>query len=166
MASQPAQPPDEQRIKRLARRLIREQTTMTLASARADEPWAAPVYYAWHRAAFFFFSAPDARHIQETLAAGQAAAALFAAADSWQGIRGLQMAGTIAPVPVGVTAATAVVAYLKKFPFTREFFSTPGSYDLEAFSRRFNVKFYRFQPHRMLYMDNAIAFGFRTQVHL
>ena len=47
---------NERELKSLAMQLVQEQTTMTLATAKGDEAWAAPVYYVFARSAFFFLS--------------------------------------------------------------------------------------------------------------
>ena len=151
-------------LKGLAKTLINEQSTMTLATAQADVPWAAPVYYVFFRSSFYFFSDPSSRHIQEAMAAGQVSAAIHATAFTWKEIRGVQMCGTLQPVGVGLEAMQAIRAYLKKFPFTREFFDTGEPFDLETFGKRFRVKLYRLTPALVYYLDNQIRFGFRERI--
>jgi hypothetical protein len=139
---------------------------MTLATATGGDPWAAPVYYVYHGQGFCFFSDPEARHIRESVDGGRAAAAVFASASTWQDIRGIQMAGGIAPLPANLEALGVIGAYVNKFPFTREFFSPGDLLDPAAFSRRFNVKLYRFDPTLVYYLDNSVKFGFRETVRL
>lgn len=157
---------DDRELVRLALALAKEQSTMTLATAHDSAAWAAPVYYAFHKTAFFFFSNPDSRHIQEALAGDQAAAAIYPPADTWQGIRGIQMSGRISAVHPGLVGMQAVGAYIGKFPFTKEFFEPGQALDLASFTKRFRVKFYRFDPHLVFYLDNQIRFGFRTEIKL
>lgn len=161
--------PDHIELKKKAETLIAEQTTMTLATTGNGNAWAAPVYYVYlarRKPGFFFFSNPTARHIRESLAGCGAAAAIFEAAATWQGIRGIQMSGTIAPVSIGMEAINALKGYLKKYPFTGDFFPPGEAMDLKAFSDRFHVKFYRFSPSLIYYGDNSIRFGFRETVEL
>ncbi|MGC8491374.1 MAG: pyridoxamine 5'-phosphate oxidase family protein [Syntrophobacteraceae bacterium] len=152
--------------KHLALRLLEEEHTLTLATAGALGPWAAPVYYIFLEGAFYFFSSPASRHIEEALDGGRASAAISAHAFSWQEIRGLQMSGAVTAVPVGPGALRAIRAYLEKFPFTREFFKPSDLLDLNAFTTRFRVKLYRFEPDLVYYLDNSIRFGFREKVTL
>lgn len=161
-----SQNPTDQELKKLAEKLIEEQTTMTLATAKADVPWAAPVYYVWFKSCFYFFSDPSSRHIQEALASGKASSAIHATAASWQEIRGLQMSGSIEAVAVGLEAVEAVRVYLKKFPFTKEFFTPGQALDLTAFIKRFKVTLYKFNPALIYYLDNQIRFSFRERVSL
>lgn len=152
--------------KHLALRLIEEQHTMTLATAGAQGPWAAPVYYIFLEGAFYFFSSPDSRHIEESLDGRRASAAIFAHGFSWQNIRGLQMSGAVTAIPPGPAALRIIRAYLEKFPFTRDFFKPSELLDLNAFTNRFRVKLYRFEPDLVYYLDNTIRFGFRERVSL
>ena len=157
---------NQSELKSLAADLIEEQSTMTLATASPQGPWAAPVYYAFLESAFYFFSDPSSRHIEDSLESGQASAAIFVQASSWQKIRGLQMSGAVQAVSVGTTAIKAVRAYLRKFPFTKEFFKPGDPIDLNAFANQFRVRLYRFKPDLVYYLDNGIKFGFRERVHL
>jgi hypothetical protein len=155
---------NHQDLKKLAAALVNQESTMTLATAGKNTAWAAPVYYVFYRGAFLFFSDPESRHIREALANDQAAAAIYPAADTWQGIRGVQMSGVIRTVRFGVAGTQAVRAYIEKFPFTKEFFEPGQVLDPAIFSKRFRVKLYRFDPHLVFYLDNQIRFGFREEV--
>jgi uncharacterized protein YhbP (UPF0306 family) len=157
---------DHQQLNSLALDLINQQSTMTLATARSSTAWAAPVYYVLHNAAFFFFSDPSSRHIKEALESKQASAAIYPYADTWQGIKGIQMSGRIRQLMPGVTAIKAVRAYTGKFPFTKDFFETGKAMTLENFIKRFKVRFYRLDPEIIYYLDNQIKFGFREKITL
>ena len=156
--------PTERELKELAEDLVDTENTMTLATAQLNVAWAAPVYYVFLNSCFYFFSNPTSRHIQESLASGQTASAVYASASSWQEIRGIQMAGSIEAVSVSLEAIEAVRAYLKKFPFTGDFFSSHEDMNLAAFAKRFSVKLYRLRPDLIFYMDNGIRFGFRANI--
>ena len=158
--------PTEQELKNLAEDLIKAQSTMALATARENIPWAAPVYYAYLKYCFYFFSDPASRHIQESLASHQASSTIYAPASTWQEIRGIQMSGSVESIPSGLEAIEAIRAYLKKFAFTKDFFTPGQTLDLIAFTSRFRVKLYRFKPSLIYYMDNSIRFGFREKVCL
>ncbi|MDQ1336793.1 MAG: hypothetical protein QG552_3743 [Thermodesulfobacteriota bacterium] len=153
-------------LETLARELIASQSTMALATARKGEAWAAPVYYVFYQGGFYFFSAPDSRHILESIESGQAAATIYPFVSSWKDIRGIQMSGRIKKVGPGLTAVRAVQAYIEKYPFIPEFFDPGQDLDLENFGKRFRVRFYRFRPALVYYVDNAIRFGFREAIAL
>jgi hypothetical protein len=155
-----------QDLAKRTKRLLRDQFTMTLATACGDDPWAAPVYYVHRRKSQYFFSAPQSRHVVEALATGRAAAAVYEDSNSWQKIRGLQMAGSVNLVQPGGEAFMALVAYIRKYPLVKEFFKTGDDIDVESLQQKFNVRLYRFTPHLIYYVDNGIKFGFRQEVQL
>ena len=158
--------PGQEELRKLAEALIKEQNTMTLSTAVKDVAWAAPVYYANRGFMFYFFSDPGSRHVQEALSSRQAAAAIFHQSSTWKEIRGIQMSGTLHPLSAGLESLRALRAYLKKFPFTQEFFSSADKLDLEGFAKRFRVRLYRFQPELFYYTDNRIRFSFRESIRL
>jgi uncharacterized protein YhbP (UPF0306 family) len=162
--SKPA--PTGREIKNLAVGLLTGQTTMTLATADMNRAWAAPVYYVFLKSAFYFLSDPKSRHIQESLQSGQASASVHAAASTWREIRGLQMTGRVVAVEAGREAIQALSAYLKKYPFTKEFFDKNTGLDLASFRKRFGVRLYKFIPALVYYLDNQIRFAFREEVRL
>ena len=159
-------PPTGEALNALAVRLATEQTTMTLATARNNVAWAAPVYYVFLKSGFYFLSDPKSRHIQEGLQSGQSSSAVHAPAATWKEIRGLQMSGSINPVEAGLEALQTLQAYLKKYPCTKEFFIDEVSFDLKSFGERFGVKLYKFVPDLVYYLDNQIRFAFREKVTL
>jgi uncharacterized protein YhbP (UPF0306 family) len=158
--------PGARELTALARQLVDEQNTLTLATSDGGTAWAAPVYYVFVKSAFYFLSGPDSRHISEALQNGQAAAAVHAAASTWKEIKGLQMTGRIRVVKPGLEAVQVLRAYLKKYPFTTDFFKDSPSLDLDAFTKRFGVKLYSFIPSLVYYLDNQIRFAFREEVTL
>jgi uncharacterized protein len=157
---------DPEQLKKMALDLIQQQSTMALATAREQQAWAAPVYYVFYKGAFYFFSDSRSRHILEALESNQASATIYPCADSWQGIRGVQMSGLIQSAGVGLTAIQALRSYIAKFPFTKEFFEPGQALDLENFAKRFRVRFYRLVPDSVFYLDNQIKFGFREEIVL
>ena len=78
----------------------------------------------------------------------------------------MQMSGQIEYVSGKMEALKAVGAYLKKFPFTKDFFAPGLALDIAAFENHFRVKLYRFAPSLTYYLDNQIRFGFREEVVL
>ena len=162
----PKPTPSAGQLNKLAGCLAAEQSTMTLATAGNDQAWAAPVYYVLYHSAFYFLSDPKSRHIQEALGSGQASAAVHTPASTWQEIRGLQMTGAIEPVEGGIEALQALKAYLKKYPFTKEFFGKSAVLDMNSFRERFGVRLYKFSPTLVYYLDTQIRFAFREAVTL
>jgi uncharacterized protein YhbP (UPF0306 family) len=150
----------------LAVEFINNQNTMTLATADGKSAWAAPVYYVYEGRAFYFFSDPESRHIRQGLTAGESSAAIHAPSKAWRDICGIQMSGKIERIPLGREAASAFGAYLKRYPFCKEFFSPGSEMSLDTFTARFKAKLYKFIPHQIYYQDNRIKFGHRERVNL
>lgn len=159
-------PPTGDELRRLAEELIGEQNTVTLATASENIPWAAPVYYSNIGFNLYLFSDPASRHIQEALKTDQVAGAIFHPASTWREIRGIQTTGKIHHLGPGIEALRGLRSYLRKFPFTEDFFDSGQKMDLDAFAKRFKVRFYRFQPTLLYYLDNRIHFSFREKVPL
>lgn len=156
----------EQDYKTQAIDLINQQNTMALATARQNTAWAAPVYYSFYKASFYFFSDPGSRHISEAMENKQCSAAIYPHVNTWQAIRGIQISGRIRLVPPGLTAVQAVRAYVRKFPFTNYFFKPGQALDLDSFEKQFQVRLYRLEPNLVYYLDNQVKFGFRIEVKL
>lgn len=146
--------------------LIHRQNTMTLATSNGASAWAAPVYYVYASRCFYFFSDPDSRHIREGMASVGCAAAIHAASTGWRDICGIQMSGKIERVSIGREAASAFKAYIKKYPFCKEFFSPGSLLNLETFVGKFNARMYKFIPDLVCYQDNRIKFGHREAIKL
>ncbi|MBR9985284.1 MAG: pyridoxamine 5'-phosphate oxidase family protein, partial [Desulfosarcina sp.] len=146
--------------------LIQDESTLTLATAGESGPWSAPVYCVCVNGCFYFFSSPQSRHIRQAMDSGKAAASLFHPADSWQAIRGIQMAGTVEPVDAVALSVKVIAVYLKRFCFAREFFPDDPTPDLAAFFSRFKARLYTFTPTAVYYIDNRFGFGTRQQIDL
>jgi uncharacterized protein YhbP (UPF0306 family) len=144
--------------------LVRSETTLSLATTGKNGPWSAPVYYVLVDQQFFFFSSPQSRHIQQALDRGCAAASIYHAAGTWQEIRGLQMRGTVAGVRDPALAVRVLAAYLKRYPFTREFFPDGSPIDINAMVSRFKARLYAFSPTCVYYTDNRLGFGTRQRI--
>jgi uncharacterized protein YhbP (UPF0306 family) len=157
---------ESKQLRETALALIKQVSTISLATAKDERAWVAPVYYVYSEGAFYFFSDPETRHIREALDSRQASAAIYSNTDTWRGIQGIQMSGRIQSVGIGSEAIQALRAYIAKFPFTREFFESGQDLTLDNFRKRFRVRFYRFDPDLIYYLDNQIKFGFRKEILL
>jgi uncharacterized protein YhbP (UPF0306 family) len=145
--------------------LIQNESTLTLATAGPSGPWSAPVYYICVEDRFCFFSSPESRHIRQAMAKGIAAASIFHQADAWQALRGIQMVGTVQRIRSAALSLKTVAAYLKRFPFTLDFFPGDAAPDANAFFSRFKARLYALTPTDMFYTDNRFGFAARQQIH-
>lgn len=128
---------------------------MTLATTGADgSPHAAPVYFAAdaERRNLYFFSDPGSQHSQDLSAGSSAAAAVHPVVSEWEQIRGLQMRGTVNPVPAGEEWQRGWSCYLVKFPFAG------GMKEAIAAST-----LYTFRPNWFRLSDNRRGFGYKEE---
>ncbi len=152
---------DSLRLRAMA--LIDRQKTIVLATSDQDQPWAAPVYYVYIAPTFFFFSSQDSKHIEQAINNGVVSSALFADADQWEQIEGLQMVGQIDLIDKPIQRLKVTAAYLNKFPVARSLLTDKASTDLDL---RKKVRLYAFLPKRIFYMNNQLGFGSRTEITL
>ena len=138
------------------RDLLADRTTLTLASAGENGPWAADVYFVRVGTGLYFHSSPESRHSREFQADPRAAGTVHADAKGWRDIRGLQLEGTVTEVESKAEKARAVAAYLLKFPFAAEVFAKKGLNE--------KVRLYRFSPSRVLLIANRGGFAGRTEI--
>jgi flavin prenyltransferase len=127
---------------------------MTLATTGTDgEPHAATVYFAAaDEKTLYFFSAPDSQHSQDLAANPRAAASIHPLVENWQEIRGLQMRGTVTPLPEGEAWERGWASYLVKFPFAGEM--------KEVIARN---RLYAFHLDWVRKIDNRRGFGFKEE---
>jgi uncharacterized protein YhbP (UPF0306 family) len=151
-------------IDELALKLILARRTLVLSVADPD-PWSAPVYYVYGKGRFYFFSAAESRHAAAAMSSGHAAGSIYRDSDDWREIEGLQMAGRVEQIGLGVEALHAFTSYVMRFPTVKEFFAST-SVDLEQFIQRFRCRLYAFIAEQAFYLNNARGFAKRTEIRL
>ena len=92
---------------------------LTLATVGPHgEPHAAPVYFAaGPLSQLYFFSESGSEHIQDLQSRPSAAASIHPVVTGYHEIRGLQLRGSVRPVPPGPEWDQAFQLYQAKFPF-------------------------------------------------
>jgi len=92
---------------------LREQSVLTLATADADGPWAAPVYYVADADGLVFVSSPRSRHAGAS--AGVVAGAIPGPPVGWRALRGVQVAGVVVALDDDARVAAAAL-YRERYP--------------------------------------------------
>ena len=131
---------------------------MTLATAGADGPWAAAVFYASHDLTIYFFSDPKSRHCANTRQNPVVSAAIHQNYTDYREIRGVQLAGRVEELPA-LDLPEAMNRYVARFPFVQNFLTPEGLFRVGG--RIINAKFYRLLPSRLFLLDNRQGFGHR-----
>ena len=140
-------------------KLVLSARVMTLGTA-GTMPWTATVYYLYDGGRFYFFSNPEARHINEGLNQACAASLYLDDQDITQ-LQGIQMAGTVQKAPENKDMLKIALAYIQRFHLPMG----PGNV-LAAFKSRFRARLYWFEPVDIYYMDNRCGFGTRNRIDL
>ncbi len=153
-------------FERVAIELMDSVTAMTLACCVDDRPWAADVYFVRQGFDLIFFSSPRSRHSTVLASNPRAAAAIHGEYEKWQQIKGLQLEGNVQPITGAVALGRATAAYLKRYPFVRDFLSNPASISIEAVAKISKVALYVFRPTTVRYVDNSVGFGTRWRLEI
>lgn len=155
---------ENKELKKNALAFIESQHILTLATSEKDSPWAAAVYYIYYKNHFYFFSNPASQHIRESMKRAGSAVSIHHPSGGWSDIRGVQMKGRVQHSGIGKHLCPAFNKYLKKFNFISEIKKSVAVKDISAVETAFNVRFYRFIPEEIYYLDNSIKFGFREKI--
>jgi uncharacterized protein YhbP (UPF0306 family) len=149
-------------LKRQVIEYLQAHNTMTLATCAGNVPWAATVFFASDGLSLYFFSSPDSRHCQNLAANGKVAVTVQEDYRDWREIKGVQLEGSVALVDSLLEKTKALAVYARKFPDAMKLFTDPSS---GVFHRAFlKVKFYRVNPERIFFIDNAQGFGKRQEL--
>jgi len=137
---------------------------MTLATAGADGPWAAAVFYAFEARnggdlKLYFLSAPSTRHAQHLAANPRVAATIQRDYDDWPGIRGLQLAGRVREVAPDEEARVRAL-YQSRYPLIGGGAGVPRKI-LEALDK---IRWYEFVPEDVYLVDNTLGFAHREHL--
>jgi hypothetical protein len=139
---------------------LAEHHAMTLATA-GPGPHAAAVMYAHREFALYWVSDPETRHSHEIVMAGEIAATINPDYDDFTKIRGLQLSGPAAMLE-GREAAEGLAELARKFPFFEQFAGAGGKLS-GALAK---ARVWRFDPTRIVYIDNTRGFGFKETLEL
>jgi uncharacterized protein YhbP (UPF0306 family) len=153
-------------LERIVIEFMNSFTTMNLACSEGEKPWGAAVFYAREGFDLIFFSSPSSRHSTAFSEKPEAAATIHGDYKGWKEIKGLQMEGTVERVKGVRAQARALTAYLKRYPFAREFLSDPSALSASLARKMAKVALYRFRPTTILYVDNEEGFGTRWKLEI
>ncbi|QGM46783.1 pyridoxamine 5'-phosphate oxidase family protein [Methylocystis heyeri] len=142
--------------------ILEQVPVVTLATCADGVPWATDVYFATQGRRLVFLSSPTSRHCRNLAAQPTCAATIHPVVASWRDIRGVQMEGRAEPLSELLDKASAMAAYVTKFPFVADLLTHPG----EVARKAARVTPHVFIPTRIRYLDNRLGFGTRFVVRL
>jgi hypothetical protein len=135
--------------------LLRQQTTLSLATTNEDgAPCATPLFYfVDEELSLCWLSSESSLHSQNLARTPRAAATVYANAENWREIRGVQMRGQVSLVTDTERRAALIKDYCERFKLGRIFRLAIHQSAL-----------YLFQPDFFRYIDNAKGFGFKFEL--
>ena len=137
--------------------LLLRESTLTLGTVGADlRPHSTPLFYLPQQdLSLIWFSSSRSLHSRNCVARPSVAIAIHAATFDWRSIRGVQLHGTVARVSARRERALMVGQFCERFKLRG-----PPRLAMCA------MTLYRFKPRWARLIENAKAFGTRTEIWL
>lgn len=148
-------------LRERAQDYLREHHVMTLATAGAEGPWAAAVFYVSDGFTLFFLSSPTSRHSRALASSPRVAATIQEDYADWPQIKGVQLEGIAGEIS-GPEEERARRLYGEKFPIVGKLAQAPAAI-VKALAR---VRWYKLVPERVYFIDNSAGFGHRDELDL
>lgn len=145
---------------------LQGHNAMSLSTMHNGQPHAATVFFVNRQYDLFFISSPASRHGQDLAANNRVAATVNEDYSNWGDIKGLQLEGRVEQLGRLSENRELADAFADKFPDTSGFFTDPGELPDLVAEKVARVRFYRFQPSRISYIDNSLGFGHREELTL
>jgi uncharacterized protein YhbP (UPF0306 family) len=128
-------------------------TTLNLATAGPEGPWAAAVLYVHEDLELYFTSVAATRHGRAVETTHRAAGTINDDCVDWISMKGVQVEGDVVPVDDVAERTRVVAAYLARFPFAAALWN--GDTDATRIGADPGIHgFYKLTPRRVLFTDN------------
>jgi len=146
-------------------RYLAEHTTLNLATYGPGGLWACAVLYINDGTSLYFTSVARTRHGLNVNTNNLISGTINDDCKSWETMKGVQLAGTVAKVTDFAERRRVVRAYLAKFPYASALWH--GEHDVDVIALAPGVHdFYRITPQELLFTDNEHAPGSREELPL
>jgi len=154
---------DEERA--AIRLMLEAHNTITLATCRDGEPWAASLFFASDRELnLYFVSDYRTRHARDIGDGADVVATVNVDCAEWSDVKGLQISGFAETVD-GMQRMNALRHYLLKFSDVKALFEAPKGKDEETIAQRLKAaNMYRLKPRWIRLIDNSKWFGYKVEV--
>lgn len=133
----------------------------TLATCDGGKPWASAVFYANDGYTLFFLSSPTSRHCLNMAKNQRVAVTIQEDYSDWLEIKGIQLEGIVSEIS-GAEEEKARKLYGQKFPVVGMLANAPAAI-VKALTK---VRWYKFVPQRLYFIDNSCGLGTRDEIHL
>ncbi|HWP93059.1 MAG TPA: pyridoxamine 5'-phosphate oxidase family protein [Thermodesulfobacteriota bacterium] len=148
------------RIKETILQFLDNHNTMSLATSRGNNPFAASLFYANDGFTIYFLSNPHSDHSMNFSQNPNVAITINKDYSEWRMIKGLQINGKAYKVSEEELPA-AIKSYSKKHPFVK-FICRDGNPTF----RMAGVRFFKVIPERIRLIDNEVAFGYKVEIRI
>lgn len=138
---------------------LQARHSMTIASHGEEGVWAATVFYVNDGFRLYFLSAPTTRHIRNIAHDGRIAITIQEDCADWPEIKGIQAEGRALEIG-GAEESRARDLYGDKYPVVGKIAQAPA-FIVKALAK---VRWYRFEPESLYFIDNSAGFGRREAV--
>lgn len=138
---------------------LKAHHSLTVASCGAEGVWGAAVFYVNDGFRLYFLSAPTTRHSRNIARDARVAVTIQDDCADWRQIKGIQAEGQAVEVG-GAEESRARELYGAKFPVVGKLAQAPAVI-VKALTK---VRWYRFEPERLYFIDNSAGFGHREAV--
>ena len=138
---------------------LRTHHVMTVATQDGEGPWAAAVFYASDGFTLYFLSRPTSRHCANLAAKPRVAITIQEDYVDWPQIKGVQADGLVCALS-GDEEMRARKLYGDKYPLVGKLAQAPAAI-VKALAK---VRWYRFTPERLFFIDNSAGFGHRDEI--
>lgn len=132
---------------------------MTIASQGEEGVWAAAVFYVNDGLRLYFLSAPTTRHSRNIAHDARIAITIQEDCADWPEIKGIQAEGRAVEIG-GAEENRARELYGQKYPVVGKVAQAPA-FIVKALAK---VRWYRFEPESLYFIDNSAGFGQRAAV--
>ena len=143
---------------------LTEHNAMSLATASDGKPHAASVFYVNDGFDLYFMSSPSSRHGKNFTNNDCVSATINEDYCKWADIKGLQLEGKVEMVGRLRDNGEVATAVINKFPDVRGFFNNSSDMVESIAARVAKVRFYKFRPAKIRYIDNSLGFGHREEI--
>lgn len=145
--------------------MLEAHNTITLATCREGEPWAASVFFASDADLnLYFVSDYRTRHARDIGDGSDVVATVNTDCAGWSAVKGLQITG-FAETLSGLERMNALRHFLLKFADVKALFEAPKGKDEETIAQRLKAaNMYRLKPRWIRLIDNSKWFGYKVEV--
>jgi len=157
---------EEKELKETILEYVETHNSMSLATEGDGLPHAATLFYVNIGFQLYFVSSPSSRHGENIARNESVSATISEDYSGWSDIKGIQMEGRVEKVGGIMENGRIVKAYVKKFPDVADFFLSPKKLGQAIANKVAKVRFYKFVPGKIRFINNALDFGHREELIL